>query len=44
VEELADHGELDPEAIATPGIYVDRLIVCEHYEKRIERRAFRDNA
>ena len=30
-------GTLDPESIHLPGIYVDRLIQCDQYEKRIER-------
>ncbi|HRJ26710.1 MAG TPA: CoA transferase subunit A [Fimbriimonadaceae bacterium] len=37
VEELVEVGELDPDQIHTPGIYVDRLIVGDRYEKRIER-------
>lgn len=38
VEELLDAGVLDPDAIHTPGIYVDRVIHGTHYEKRIEFR------
>lgn len=38
VEELVDIGELDPDEIHTPGIYVQRVLVGTHYEKRIERR------
>lgn len=41
VEELVEPGELDPDAIVTPGVYVDRIIQGEHYEKRIERRVTR---
>ncbi|MBM7097381.1 MULTISPECIES: CoA transferase subunit A [Alteribacter] len=37
VEELVEVGELDPEKIHTPSIYVNQLIVGEQ-EKRIERR------
>jgi 3-oxoacid CoA-transferase A subunit len=37
VEELVEVGELDPDAIHTPGIYVHRLVVGQHYEKRIEK-------
>jgi len=37
VEHLVDPGELDPDAIHTPGIYVDRIILGTRYEKRIER-------
>jgi 3-oxoacid CoA-transferase subunit A len=36
VEELVDLGELDPDNIHTPGIFVDRFIVGKNYEKRIE--------
>jgi 3-oxoacid CoA-transferase len=38
VEELVDVGELDPDLIHTPGIYVDRIIEGANYEKRIEFR------
>jgi 3-oxoacid CoA-transferase len=38
VEELVEVGELDPDQIHTPGIYVDRIIQGKHYEKRIEFR------
>lgn len=37
VEELVDTGALDPDHIHTPGLYVDRLIVGHHFEKRIEK-------
>jgi len=38
VEQLVKIGELDPDQIHTPGIYVDRIIQGDHYEKRIEFR------
>jgi 3-oxoacid CoA-transferase len=38
VEELVEIGELDPDQIHTPGIFVDRVIQGEKYEKRIEFR------
>jgi 3-oxoacid CoA-transferase len=38
VEELVEVGELDPDQIHTPGIYVDRIIQGHGYEKRIEFR------
>ncbi|RTL52443.1 MAG: 3-oxoacid CoA-transferase subunit B [Rhodocyclaceae bacterium] len=38
VEELVEVGELDPDEIHTPGIYVDRIVQGQHYEKRIEFR------
>ncbi len=37
VEEIVAVGELDPEAVHTPGIYVHRLVLGEGYEKRIEK-------
>ncbi|HEX4311327.1 MAG TPA: CoA transferase subunit A [Acidobacteriaceae bacterium] len=41
IEELVDVGELDPDLVVTPGIYVKRILVGERYEKRIERRTVR---
>ncbi|TXK22424.1 CoA transferase subunit A [Pontibacter qinzhouensis] len=41
VEELVPAGELDPNAIHTPGIYVQRIFQGSHYEKRIEQRTLR---
>jgi 3-oxoacid CoA-transferase len=38
VEELVDVGQLNPDQIHTPGIYVDRIIQGAKYEKRIEFR------
>ena len=38
VEELVPEGELDPNAIHTPGIFVQRIFKGSHYEKRIEQR------
>ncbi|MDA0309765.1 MAG: CoA transferase subunit A [Bacteroidetes bacterium] len=38
VEELVPAGELDPDAIHTPGIYVHRIFQGNDYEKRIEQR------
>lgn len=37
VEELVEVGELDPDQIHTPGIYVDRIVKAT-FEKRIEQR------
>ncbi len=42
VEELVDVGELDPDLIHTPGIYVDRILEGRDYEKRIEFRTVSD--
>ncbi len=41
VEELVPVGELDPNQIHTPGIFVQRILQGENYEKRIEQRTFR---
>ena len=38
VEEIVENGELDPDQIHTPGIYVSRLVLNAHPEKRIEQR------
>lgn len=41
VEELVPAGELDPDQIHTPGIYVHRIFKGSNYEKRIEQRTVR---
>ena len=41
VEHLVEVGELDPELIHTPSIYVKRIFQGELFEKRIERRTVR---
>jgi 3-oxoacid CoA-transferase subunit A len=41
VEELVPAGELDPNFIHTPGIYVHRIFQGVNYEKRIEQRTVR---
>lgn len=41
VEELVPAGELDPNLIHTPGIFVQRIFQGEGYEKRIEQRTVR---
>lgn len=38
VEEIVSPGELPADAIHTPSIYVQRVVLGNHYEKRIERR------
>jgi len=38
VEELVEVGTLDPDHVHTPGIFVQRILKGEHFEKRIERR------
>jgi 3-oxoacid CoA-transferase subunit A len=42
VEELLEVGELDPDSIHTPSVYVKRIFQGELYEKRIEKRTFRE--
>ena len=44
VEELVEAGQLDPDHIHTPGIYVDRVIRGAKYEKRIEFRTVAGSA
>jgi 3-oxoacid CoA-transferase subunit A len=41
VEELVEPGQLDPDQIHTPGIFVHRIFQGHHYEKRIEQRTVR---
>ena len=41
VEELVEPGELDPDEIHLPGIYVQRILEGENYEKWIEQRTTR---
>ncbi len=41
VEELVEVGELNPDHIHTPGIFVNRIFKGENYEKRIEQRTVR---
>jgi len=44
IEHLVEPGEIDPDHIVTPGIYVQRVVVGERFEKRIEKRTFREGA
>ncbi len=41
VEEIVDPGQLNPDEIITPGIYVHHIVLGENYEKRIEQRTNR---
>lgn len=41
VDELVEPGELDPNFIHTPGIFVQRIFQGKDYEKRIEQRTVR---
>ncbi|MGB4775460.1 MAG: CoA transferase subunit A [Daejeonella sp.] len=42
VEELVECGEIDPDHVHTPGIYVHRIFQGTNYEKRIEQRTVRN--
>jgi 3-oxoacid CoA-transferase subunit A len=41
VEELVELGQLSPDQVHTPGIFVDAIFEGSNYEKRIERRTTR---
>jgi len=41
VERLVEPGEIDPDHVVTPGIFVKHILQGEHYEKRIEKRTTR---
>jgi len=41
VEEIVEPGELDPNFIHTPGVFVQRIFEGKNYEKRIEQRTVR---
>jgi 3-oxoacid CoA-transferase subunit A len=43
VEEIVPVGSLDPDAIHTPGIFVQRIVQGPAYEKRIEKRTVRES-
>ena len=42
VEELVEIGDIDPDQVHLPGIYVDRIVVNASPEKRIEQRTVRE--
>ena len=44
VEHIVGHGEIDPDHIITPGIFVKRMIAVPGVEKRIEQRTTRKHA
>ena len=44
VEHLVQPGELDPDQVHTPGIFVQRIIQGSNYQKRIEQRTVRKRA
>jgi 3-oxoacid CoA-transferase subunit A len=41
VEQLVGLGELEPDCVHTPAIYVQRIFQGAHYDKRIEKRTVR---
>jgi len=41
VENLVDPGEIDPDHVVTPGIFVQHILKGEKYERRIEKRTTR---
>src|SRR5258707_530291 len=41
VEELVDYGQIDPDQIITPGIFVNRIVPLATVDKRIEQRTVR---
>lgn len=43
VEELVEVGELDPDQIHTPGVFVQRIFQGANYEKRIEQKTIKKN-
>ena len=44
VEEIVETGSFDPDAVHVPGIYVNRLVLNAHPEKRIEKRTLTETA
>ena len=44
VEHLVPAGEIDPDHVHTPGIYVHRIFCGRHYDKRIEQRTVRERS
>jgi 3-oxoacid CoA-transferase subunit A len=44
VEQIVETGSIDPDAVHLPGIYVQRIVLNAHPEKRIEKRTITDKA
>lgn len=42
VEELVEVGEIDPDEVHMSGVYVDYIYLGSHFEKRIEKRTFKE--
>ena len=43
VEHLVEPGDIDPDHVVTPGIFVKHILQGARYEKRIEKRTVRDS-
>ena len=43
VEHLVEPGEIEPDAVHTPGIFVQRILQGTHYERRVEKRTVRSS-
>ena len=43
VEHLVEPGEIEPDAVHTPGIFVRHILQGEHYERRVEKRTVRSS-
>jgi 3-oxoacid CoA-transferase subunit A len=41
VENLVEPGEIDPDHVITPGVYVNHIVLGDFYERRIEKRTVR---
>ena len=41
VEQLVEPGEIDPDQIVTPGIFIKRMVHVQNPSKRIEQRTVR---
>ena len=43
VQQLVEPGEIDPDHVITPAVYVRHIVHCSQYEDRIEKRTTRKN-
>ena len=43
VEHLVEPGDIDPDHVHVPGIYVHRIFQGQHYEKKVEKKTVRVN-
>jgi len=44
IEHLVEPGEIDPDHVHTPGVFIKRMVKLDHVEKRIEQRTTRKRA